>query len=159
MHCVATWSSIRMLQKYLSPGVKRPEYGDNTSPAFSAELKKYWSYTSTVIYVIVMCKRKNILLRSLRKIWRPLTGYAAQRSKIETNSSTECANSNSSLFTSRFHWPRSLRGRSGVTCLLGLWVRTPPGAWLSVFCFVLSGKGLCDWPITHPEEFYRVWCV
>ena len=26
-------------------------------------------------------------------------------------------------------------------------------------CHVLSGRGLCDGPITRPEEFYRVWCV
>jgi hypothetical protein len=26
-------------------------------------------------------------------------------------------------------------------------------------CCVLSGRGLCDGPITHPEESYRVWCV
>jgi hypothetical protein len=24
---------------------------------------------------------------------------------------------------------------------------------------LLSGRGLCDGPISHPEEFYRVWCV
>ena len=24
---------------------------------------------------------------------------------------------------------------------------------------VLSDRGLCDWPITRPEESYRVWCV
>jgi hypothetical protein len=26
-------------------------------------------------------------------------------------------------------------------------------------CCVLSGLGLCDGLITHPEEFYRLWCV
>ena len=26
-------------------------------------------------------------------------------------------------------------------------------------CSVLSGRGLCDGPITRPEESYRVWCV
>ena len=26
-------------------------------------------------------------------------------------------------------------------------------------CCVLSGKGLCDGPITHPEESCRLWCV
>jgi hypothetical protein len=26
-------------------------------------------------------------------------------------------------------------------------------------CCVLSGRGLCDKPITHPEESYRLWCV
>jgi len=25
-------------------------------------------------------------------------------------------------------------------------------------CCVLSGKGRCDGPITHPEKSYRVWC-
>ena len=45
--------------------------------------------------------------------------------------------------------------------LLGLWVRIPPGAWISVcreYC-VLSGRGLCDGLITRPEESYRLWCV
>ena len=26
-------------------------------------------------------------------------------------------------------------------------------------CCVLSGRGLCDWLITRPEESYRLWCV
>ena len=26
-------------------------------------------------------------------------------------------------------------------------------------CCVLSGRGLCDGPITSPEESYRLWCV
>jgi hypothetical protein len=26
-------------------------------------------------------------------------------------------------------------------------------------CCVLSGRGLCDEVITHPEESYRLWCV
>ena len=26
-------------------------------------------------------------------------------------------------------------------------------------CRVLSGRGLCDGPITRPEESYRLWCV
>ena len=44
--------------------------------------------------------------------------------------------------------------------LLRLWVRIPPGAWMSVCCEcrVLSGRGLCDEPITRPEESYRLWC-
>ena len=33
--------------------------------------------------------------------------------------------------------------------------------WMSVCCeyCVLSGRGLCDRPITRPEESYRLWCV
>jgi hypothetical protein len=30
---------------------------------------------------------------------------------------------------------------------------------VSCTVFVLSGRGLCDGPITRPEEFYRLWCV
>jgi hypothetical protein len=26
-------------------------------------------------------------------------------------------------------------------------------------CCVLSGRGLCNGPITRPEESYRLWCV
>ena len=25
--------------------------------------------------------------------------------------------------------------------------------------YVLSGRGLCDGPITRPEKSYRLWCV
>jgi hypothetical protein len=44
--------------------------------------------------------------------------------------------------------------------MLGLRVRIPPGAWipLSCECCVLSVRGLCDGPISRPEESYRV-CV
>jgi hypothetical protein len=30
---------------------------------------------------------------------------------------------------------------------------------VSCTVFVLSGRGLCDWPIPRPEESYRLWCV
>ena len=34
--------------------------------------------------------------------------------------------------------------------------KIPPGAWMSVCCecCVLSGRGLCDGPISRPEESY-----
>ena len=40
-------------------------------------------------------------------------------------------------------------------------LRIPPGAWIFVCCEcrVLSGRGLCDEPITRPEESYRLCCV
>jgi hypothetical protein len=61
----------------------------------------------------------------------------------------------------RSHWPRSVRRRSPVARLLGLWFRIPPEAWRSVSweCCVLSGRGLCDELITRPEESYRTCCV
>jgi hypothetical protein len=45
--------------------------------------------------------------------------------------------------------------------LLGLRVRIPPTAWMSVSCecCVLSGRGLCDGLVTRPEESYRMRCV
>jgi hypothetical protein len=45
--------------------------------------------------------------------------------------------------------------------LLRLWVRIPLGAWMFVCCecCVLSGRGLCDGPITRPEKSYRLWRV
>ena len=61
----------------------------------------------------------------------------------------------------RSQWPRGLRRGSAAARLLGLWVRIPPGSWMSVSCecSVVSGTGLCFGLITHPEESYRVWCV
>jgi len=46
-------------------------------------------------------------------------------------------------------------------CLLRLQVSILPGAWMSVSCkcCVLSGRGLCDSPITCLEESYGVWYV
>jgi hypothetical protein len=50
--------------------------------------------------------------------------------------------------------------RSAAERLLGLGLRIPPGACMSVSCVcVFSGTGLCNRLITHPEESYRLWCV
>ena len=61
----------------------------------------------------------------------------------------------------RPQWPPCLGCRSVAARLLRLWVRIPPGAWISVCCecCVLSGRGLCDELVTRPEECYRLWCV
>jgi hypothetical protein len=61
----------------------------------------------------------------------------------------------------RSQWPRDLIRGSAATHLLGLWIRIPPGAWMSVSCecYVLSSRCLCVGLITRPEESYRVWCV
>jgi hypothetical protein len=55
-------------------------------------------------------------------------------------------------------WSRDLRRGSVATSLLGLRVRIPPEAWISVAfgCYVLSCRGLCDGPIARLEESYRV---
>jgi hypothetical protein len=56
---------------------------------------------------------------------------------------------------------RGLRRGSTAARLLGLWVRIPLRAWMSVSCecCLLSGRGLCDELVPRPEEPYRVWCV
>jgi hypothetical protein len=50
---------------------------------------------------------------------------------------------------------------SAAACLLGFWVRIPPGAWMSLSyeCGVLSGRSFCVGLITCPEESYRSWCA
>jgi len=44
---------------------------------------------------------------------------------------------------------------------VGVWVRILPELWMSVSCecCMLLARGLCDGPITRPQESYRVWCV
>ena len=84
-----------------------------------------------------------------------------------TATGTGCANHMHHMYTlwkiyiSRSWWPRGLRRGSAAARLLGLWVQIPPGAWtpVSCGCCVLSGRGLCDVPITRPVESYRLWCV
>jgi len=54
---------------------------------------------------------------------------------------------------------RSRRG-SAAARLLGLWVRIPPLAWMSIStACLLSGIGLCDELIPRPEVSYRLLCV
>jgi len=55
---------------------------------------------------------------------------------------------------------RTLRRKSAVFHLLGMRVRIPPVALISVCCecSVLSGRGAYDGPIPHPEESYQM-CV
>jgi hypothetical protein len=62
---------------------------------------------------------------------------------------------------SQSRWPRGLRHSSVATGLLRLWVWISPGAWMFIWCdcCVLSGRDLCNKPITHPEESYQLWCV
>ena len=51
-------------------------------------------------------------------------------------------------------WPRVLRRGSTAARLLGLWVRIPPGALMSVCveCCLLLGRGLGDGLMTRPEK-------
>jgi hypothetical protein len=55
-------------------------------------------------------------------------------------------------------WPRGLNGRSAAACLLGLGVRVPLEALMSVSCecCVLSGRVPYEGPIICQEESYSV---
>jgi hypothetical protein len=61
----------------------------------------------------------------------------------------------------RSQWPPCLRRGSAAVRLLGLWIRSPPGACMSVSCecCVLPGRVLCVGLITRAEESYRIWCL
>ena len=63
--------------------------------------------------------------------------------------------------TCQFQWTSGLRRGSVAACLLGLRVRNPPGAWISVSsdCSVFLGNDLCDRPILCSNETYRLRCV
>jgi hypothetical protein len=57
--------------------------------------------------------------------------------------------------------PVLVAARSAVARLLRLWVRIPPGAWMSVCwkCCVLSGRGFSDEPTNRPDKYYWLRCV
>lgn len=54
--------------------------------------------------------------------------------------------------------PRNLRRRCPAAHLLLLWIRIPPGAWISVSldCGVLSGRDVCNGPIPSAEKSYQM---
>jgi hypothetical protein len=54
----------------------------------------------------------------------------------------------------RFQWSSGLGRGSAADRWLGLWVRIPPGAWMSVSCecCVLSGRRLGERPIPRPGD-------
>jgi hypothetical protein len=59
-------------------------------------------------------------------------------------------------------WPRGVKMWACDSSLAGnAGSNQGEEAWMSVSCEcrVLSNRGLCDGPITRPEESYRVWCV
>jgi len=64
-------------------------------------------------------------------------------------------------YASQYQWPRSLKAWICGRSLPWIAGSNPAGACMSVCCecCVLSGRGLCDGPIPHPEEPYLVWCV
>ena len=60
-----------------------------------------------------------------------------------------------------YHTPFIVSADSSAARLLGFRVQIPPASWNHVCCecCMLSDRGLCDEPITRPEECYCMWCV
>ena len=62
---------------------------------------------------------------------------------------------------SRSRWSHDLSRGPAAAHLLGFRDRITPGACMSVSCecCALSGRGICVWMITRPEDSYRKSCV
>jgi hypothetical protein len=60
----------------------------------------------------------------------------------------------------RSRWPSGLRHKYVAARFLRLWVRIPPGAWISICCECCQVDGLMgDGLITRLEEPYRLWWI
>ena len=124
-----------------------------------------------------ICKIKNNSLKKLVRMYgaysRMYGAYSRIKEKLDKDQQMLCftdgfddvvSNARSRSGTrdwSRSRQPSGLRRGSGAARLLGFQVRISPGAWMSFSgerC-VLLRSGLCDGPITRPEESYRLWCV
>ena len=74
----------------------------------------------------------TILVRSCVSLCCCCTVVCGLRKPIRFSKSKKC----------RSQWPRHLRRRTTVACILRSWVRIPPGTWMSV-CFECCV--LCSW--------------
>ena len=124
-----------------------------------------WHDISHIKFTYSLCQ-KNVKSRSFVTVVCSLNivyceRYRTVQHRLMWKFNDRASNLNVLTHTGRSQWPSNLRREPTVDRLLGLRVRNPPGAWMFVCCkcCVLSGKGLCDRPITHPEESYRLWCV
>ena len=127
---------------------------------------KYIQYI--IIYIIYMyilyfnnaCST-NCKYRTAAKLYTLCCTYIIVNTLHKCDSNNNNNNNNNNSLECRSQWPRGLRRGSAGAHLLGLQVRNLPEAWMSVCCkyCVLPGRGLCDRPITRPEESYRLWFV
>jgi hypothetical protein len=116
-----------------------------------------------------------LVMKSLRRCYNKLKSkhvffyndeITAVSSEIHTKHTNTLCGQNIQFFVfynflCQSQWRRGRRRGSAAARLQGLRVRIPAGAcmFVSCECCVLSGRGLCDGPITRPQESYRLWCV
>ena len=79
-----------------------------------------------------------------------LRNFVTENSEIRSETKTGIIAGN--MWCSRSQWPRGLRRRSTAARLLGLWVRIPPGAWMSVVSVVCCQVQVSA---THWSRFQR----
>ena len=85
--------------------------------------------------------------------------YDNTRREVDNNCSQEAIIKDKQVLCSRSQWPRGRRrGSAAARWDCGFESRRGHGC-LSCECCVLSGRGLCDGLITHPDESYRIWRV
>jgi len=124
--------------------------------------KIYTIYNNIYILYFNNACSTNCKYRTAAKLYTLCCTYIIVNTlhKCDSNNNNNNNNNNNSL-ACRSQWPRGLRRGSAGAHLLGLQVRNLPEAWMSVCCkyCVLPGRGLCDRPITRPEESYRLWFV
>ena len=111
--------------------------------SFDKELKTHVDIQSVMVLMVFVLIYKTFRTEAIQQFW-PYLNY---RSVL--------------LFQVYPSGPRGLWRLFAAAGLLVLWVRMPPGAWMSVCCEspVMSGRGLCVGLISRPEESYRVLCV
>ena len=127
-------------------------------------------YSFNIVWILAVC-RYSYPCTGLLEAWgfqefkahrfQDSRNMKVVRSALRTSRLYPLENIAATHFLCRSEWPGSLRRTSAVTSLLKLWVRILPGTWMFVCCecCVLSGRGLCNELITHPEESCQLWCV
>jgi hypothetical protein len=126
-----------------SPQVKKPVYNSRSYIQPNTNQKALSSLVS---------------FRFSDKIFRCIS-YFTHLSHVSCSSNTPLFDG-INYISCRSRWPRDLRRRSMVARLLILWVRIPHVGMDVFLLWVLcvSGRGLCDGPITRLEESYWVSC-
>jgi hypothetical protein len=125
-----------------------PQWSYVTSPQLQREMSPFLTSHFAMLY---WCSKRKVHRVHLPFLIFVRAKYPEEISHLLTN-----------LWAiHRSQWPRGLRRVSTAARLLGLWVRIPPRAWISVSCecCVMSGRGLCVGLVPRPEESYRVCCV
>jgi hypothetical protein len=129
--CNATWEELQTKTEYKVKGRTQFYYDPIIISEYKARRRRWGLISCLHLHKEIKCM---------------LFWYSVMKHTLFEEELIQC---------SRSRWARGLR------YLRLRWVRIPPWAYTSVSreCCVLSGRILCNGPITRPEESYRMWCV